>query len=56
MTHPDITGMLDHERRREMLAAADRRRLASLVRREARARSARAGSLATIPLRADVKG
>jgi hypothetical protein len=37
MTHPDITGMLDHERRREMLAAADRRRLASLVRREARA-------------------
>ena len=37
MTHSDITGMLDHERRREMLAAADRRRLASLVRREARA-------------------
>jgi hypothetical protein len=37
MTHSDITGMLDHERCREMLAAADRRRLASLVRREARA-------------------
>lgn len=37
MTHSDITGMLDHERRREMLAAADRRRLAGLVRREARA-------------------
>ena len=37
MVHSDITGMLDHERRREMLAAADRRRLASLVRREARA-------------------
>jgi hypothetical protein len=37
MVHPDITRMLDHERRREMLAAADRRRLAGLVRREARA-------------------
>jgi hypothetical protein len=37
MTHADITGMLDHERRGEMLAAADRRRLAGLVRREARA-------------------
>jgi hypothetical protein len=37
MVHSDITGMLDHERRRAMLAAADRRRLASLVRREARA-------------------
>lgn len=37
MTHSDITGILDHERRREMLAAADRRRLASLARREARA-------------------
>jgi hypothetical protein len=56
MTHSDITGMLDHERRREMLAAADRRRLASLVRREARAAKRRAGSLATIPLRTDVRG
>jgi len=37
MVHSDITGMLDHERRRAMLAAVDRRRLASLVRREARA-------------------
>jgi len=37
MMHSDITRMLDHQRRREMLAAADRRRLASLVRREARA-------------------
>jgi hypothetical protein len=37
MIHPDITRMLDHERRRGMLAAADRRRLAGLVRREARA-------------------
>ena len=37
MVHSDITGMLDHERRRAMLAVADRRRLASLVRREARA-------------------
>jgi hypothetical protein len=55
MTHSDITGMLDHERRREMLAAADRRRLASLVRREARA-AKRTRSLATIPLRADVRG
>jgi hypothetical protein len=55
MMHSDITRMLDHERRREMLAAADRRRLASLVRREAGPRSAPAGSLATIPLRADVR-
>ena len=37
MMHSDITRMLDHQRRREMFAAADRRRLASLVRREARA-------------------
>jgi hypothetical protein len=37
MMHSDITRMLDHERRSEMLAAADRHRLASLVRREARA-------------------
>lgn len=37
MAHSDITRMLDHQRRREMLAAADRDRLASLVRREARA-------------------
>ena len=37
MMHSDITRMLDHERRREMLAAADRHRLAGLVRREARA-------------------
>jgi hypothetical protein len=37
MMHSDITRMLDHERRREMIAAADRHRLASLVRREARA-------------------
>ena len=56
MTHPDITGMLNHEQRREMLAAADRRRLASLVRREARAAKRARRSLATIPLRADVRG
>ena len=37
MMHSDITRMLDHERRREVLAAADRRRLAGLVRPEARA-------------------
>jgi hypothetical protein len=37
MMHPDISRMFDHERRREMLAAADRYRLASLVHREARA-------------------
>jgi hypothetical protein len=37
MMHSDITRMLDRERRKEMLAAADRYRLASLVRREARA-------------------
>jgi len=37
MVHSDITRMVDHQRRREMLAAADRDRLASLVRREARA-------------------
>jgi hypothetical protein len=37
MMHSDITRMLDHERRREMLAAADRHRLAILVRGEARA-------------------
>jgi hypothetical protein len=29
--------MVDHERRKEMIAAADRHRLASLVRRETRA-------------------
>lgn len=37
MMHPDITRMLDHERRKETLAAADRYRLASLVRRESQA-------------------
>jgi hypothetical protein len=37
MMSSDITRMLDHQRRREMLAAADRRRPASLVRRKARA-------------------
>jgi hypothetical protein len=37
MLHPEMSKMLNHEHRREMLAAADRRRLASLVRREARA-------------------
>jgi hypothetical protein len=37
MMHPDIVRMFAHEWRREMLAAADRHRLASLVRREARA-------------------
>jgi hypothetical protein len=36
MMHSDISRMLGHERR-EMLAAADRHRLASLLRREARA-------------------
>jgi hypothetical protein len=36
MMHSDIGRMLGHERR-EMLAAADRHRLASLLRREARA-------------------
>jgi len=35
MLHPEISKMLNHEHRREMLAAADRRRLASLVHREA---------------------
>ena len=37
MQHPEISKMLNDEHRREMLATADRRRLASLVRREARA-------------------
>jgi hypothetical protein len=37
MMHSDISRMLDHERRKVMLAAADRHRLASLVRCEARA-------------------
>jgi hypothetical protein len=37
MMHSDISVMLERERRAEMLAAADRRRLASLVRAEARA-------------------
>jgi len=37
MMHSDIARMLERERRREMLAAADRHRLASLVRRQARA-------------------
>ena len=37
MQHPEISKMLNHEHRREKFAAADRRRLASLVRREARA-------------------
>jgi len=37
MLHPEISKMLNHEHRRDMLAAADRRRLASLVHREARA-------------------
>jgi hypothetical protein len=37
MMHSDISRMVVHERRKEMLAAADRHRLASLVRREARA-------------------
>jgi len=37
MVHSDITRMVDHQRRREMLAVADRDQLASLVRREARA-------------------
>ena len=50
MVHSDITRMAAHERRRETLAAADRDRLATLVRREARA-----GSLAAIPLRAGVR-
>jgi hypothetical protein len=36
MMHSDIARMLGHERR-ETLAAADRHRLASLARREARA-------------------
>ena len=37
MMHSDITRMIERERSREMLAAADRHRLASMVRREARA-------------------
>jgi hypothetical protein len=37
MMHPEISRIVVHERRREMLAAADRHRLASLVSREARA-------------------
>jgi hypothetical protein len=37
MMHSDISRMVERERRREMLAAADRHRLASMVRREARA-------------------
>jgi hypothetical protein len=37
MIHPEISKMLNHEHRREMLAATDRRRPASLARREARA-------------------
>ena len=53
MTHSDITGMLDHQRRREMLAAADRDRLASLVRRDQPATTADGPK---IPLRADVRG
>lgn len=56
MTHSDITGMLDHERRREMLAAADRRRLASLVRREARAAKRARRIAGHDPMRADVRG
>jgi hypothetical protein len=36
MMHSDISRMFERERRREMLAAADRHRLASMVRREAR--------------------
>jgi hypothetical protein len=37
MMHPDVSAMLGRERRREMLATAARRRLAGMVRREARA-------------------
>jgi hypothetical protein len=37
MMHSDIARMLERERRTEMLAAADRYQLASLVRRDARA-------------------
>jgi hypothetical protein len=37
MLHPEISKMLNHEHRRDMLAAANRRQLASLVHREARA-------------------
>jgi hypothetical protein len=35
MMHPEISRICDRERRKEMLAAADRGRLASLVYREA---------------------
>jgi hypothetical protein len=35
MQNPKISQMLNHDHRREMLAAADRRRLARQVRREA---------------------
>ena len=51
MVHSDITRMVVHERRRAIVAAAERDRLVTLVRREARA-----GSLAAIPLRARVRG
>jgi hypothetical protein len=37
MMHSDITRMLDRERRKEMIAAAERYRLAGLARREVRA-------------------
>lgn len=46
MVHSDITRMVVHERHRAMLAAADRHRLATLVRREARA-AKRARRIAT---------
>ena len=58
MVHSDITRMVDHQRRREMLAAADRDQLASLVRRETRAakRGPRSAcSLSAIPLRGGVR-
>ena len=35
MLHPEMSKMLNHEHRRDILAAADRRRLASLVHSEA---------------------
>jgi hypothetical protein len=37
MQNPEVSKMLSHDHRREMLAAADRRRLARQVRREAQA-------------------
>ena len=37
MMHSDITRMVERERRKELIATADRHRLANMARREARA-------------------